>query len=754
MNIGPSTSLPRGKFEKGGNAETKGKIFQINLITFCLLKAFEKLKNWRLSPENQLAGKFDDVVLECSEGAVLIQTKYKKNKKVTFEELLATNSKDNNFSLAKYFLSYQKDKSNFRVKNAIICTNASIVVDGDNQKFLNRQIATSESILYCPGHVCWFYTFNETIVPVLKKRIKETKNIDEGIATDDNIRDFLEHFQFYYDYPCGTDLRSATELLLSYVRLSKNVFNKTTLQDIHFKVKEWFERPRGPCEYLTEDGVKAMFSENNALTVPQPDTFQKTGDAGMKSTTFHIQIITLCFLNALGKFKDWKLSFKNRRMGKFDDIVLERPDEVLSIQTKYKEGKISYSELLSTSSKNNFSLVKYFLQYREIKAEYRVANVIICSNAAIRADNDTQKYLKRQKATRGSLLYLQGPDSFFYTFDETFIPILKERLENHLETVKEEEIRDFLEHLRLYCDYPMDLKNNMEEESLRGFRRYGNIFHNVTLQDIIFKVGEWFEHPQGECEYLTESLAKTMMSEIRSRKYSEELDQYKVLFDSNKVAFDDTKTIFYLATGKEYLLHVVKIFRALQHNGIKALYVDPNEDLDVKMQVIEAFDRPCHEILVITRPELPPFDVIMEVYAKIRGTLEKYAYKKILLVAKYDDKLIPRLGIENISQTIKGWVTFDDFLSETQTNLLKKQIVFNENITSLEDTKMGNCLVQIPSILDKIVRDERVIVKLCVRTLKIKGIEQKIILLNINDSEWKTIPVDPTRESRVLEIEK
>ncbi|XP_018578335.1 uncharacterized protein LOC108916539 [Anoplophora glabripennis] len=99
------------RYEKGGDVGSKGVGFQIGLLTVSLLNALQRIRNWRLSTENKRAGKFDDVVLEWPEGSVLLQAKHKKKRKITLEELLSTNSRNDDFSLPKYFLSYQEIKN-------------------------------------------------------------------------------------------------------------------------------------------------------------------------------------------------------------------------------------------------------------------------------------------------------------------------------------------------------------------------------------------------------------------------------------------------------------------------------------------------------------------------------------------------------------------------------------------------------------------------------------------------------------------
>ncbi|XP_023311282.1 uncharacterized protein LOC108909227 [Anoplophora glabripennis] len=198
--------MDRARYEKGGDAGSKGVGFQVDLLTMFLLNALQRISNWRLSTENKRARKFDDVVLEWPEGAILLQAKHKTKKKITMEELLSTNSKNDDFSLPKYFLSYQEIKNEFKVKNVVICTNAS--VHDRVLEFLDSRRISSESMLYCEDDDYSFYTFNMEILPRLKENVEiyleknyRNRNIDQTVINEENLKDFLKCLQVYVDYP-------------------------------------------------------------------------------------------------------------------------------------------------------------------------------------------------------------------------------------------------------------------------------------------------------------------------------------------------------------------------------------------------------------------------------------------------------------------------------------------------------------------------------------------------------------------------
>ncbi|XP_018569299.1 uncharacterized protein LOC108909444 [Anoplophora glabripennis] len=255
------------RYKKGGSAGSEGVEFQVNLLMVLLLNSLRNLKDWKLSTENKEAGKLDDAVLELPESAFLIQAKHKgnANARITFDDLLSTNSKKDDFSLPKYFLSYQEVKNGFKGKNTIIiCTNAGI--DKTALEFLaNRRICT-ESVLYCADENYSFHTFNLNILSSLKEKVGiyleknwQNKNIDRTVITDENLKDFLERLQFYFNYPLGSNTEKDTGKLVSLLKCSGNFCDQISTSEIYAKLMKWFQQKDGI--YLTETTANAMLFE-------------------------------------------------------------------------------------------------------------------------------------------------------------------------------------------------------------------------------------------------------------------------------------------------------------------------------------------------------------------------------------------------------------------------------------------------------------------------------------------------------------
>ncbi|OAD52452.1 hypothetical protein WN48_01348 [Eufriesea mexicana] len=118
--------------QKIGNNPIHGNIYQLNLLMLFLYRSVSLRYSFQLGTEISEADKFDDLVFEYIENGKtvyrLLQAKHKLNesKKITTRDLFAEHNGD--YSLVKYFMSYQKSKNNELFKNGFIkdvtiCTN-------------------------------------------------------------------------------------------------------------------------------------------------------------------------------------------------------------------------------------------------------------------------------------------------------------------------------------------------------------------------------------------------------------------------------------------------------------------------------------------------------------------------------------------------------------------------------------------------------------------------------------------------------
>ncbi|KAJ8957984.1 hypothetical protein NQ318_001985 [Aromia moschata] len=257
------------KYNKlSGSAGIKGGLYQVNLLTIVLLNGLNANFNWQLSTENSHSGKFDDLVFQVlpHKCAFLLQAKHKKNKKdkITYENLLSTNSKKDDFSLPKYFFSYHQIKNKFKVKELYICTNVDIQLDKMEEFVESKEGLARDSMLYYDEVDCDCYTFKSAILPksklksYLEKNLQD-KNINPDIITEENVQDFLDRFRFIANYPKRGDLDAVIEKLIVRTDFPFDMKSKDSPKYVIKKMIEWFEDEKGV--YHTKATARALFSE-------------------------------------------------------------------------------------------------------------------------------------------------------------------------------------------------------------------------------------------------------------------------------------------------------------------------------------------------------------------------------------------------------------------------------------------------------------------------------------------------------------
>lgn len=454
--------------------------------------------------------------------------------------------------------------------------------------------------------------------------------------------------------------------------------------------------------------------------------YRKSGSAGSRGVEFQISLLTVFLLNALQKLTNWRLSTENKQAGKFDDIVLELSDKsVILLQAKFKENrKITFDQFLSVNPKNdNFSLPKYFFSYLEVKNKFQIKVVIICTNTHV--DKKSMKFLHRQRVCTESLLHYEDGSCSLFTFRDEIFPYLKQSIEAYYENnlqgkdideavITDENINDFLSNLQFFPNYPPG--NNfgkIVDKLLFNLKYSNNLWDKASFQDVYNKMQDWFKQPYGE--YLTEARAKSIFCELRSDKYCEILEYYNVFFEHYDLSFTEPKRLFYITTDDGYLLHLIKVYRILQNNKTKVLYVNPNDSIDVQKQIIDAFRLPSYTFLIMVWSNFAGNPLEDEICDKLKTILEKYKYKKIILISKNTDNLTQQLGLaHNSCNVIKGSVKFDDLSKDTRERLLKrKNIIFQGYEVTLNELiskeMVEGCEKHICSnMLEKLVRNEKV----------------------------------------------
>ncbi|XP_018569142.1 uncharacterized protein LOC108909316 [Anoplophora glabripennis] len=457
--------------------------------------------------------------------------------------------------------------------------------------------------------------------------------------------------------------------------------------------------------------------------------YKKSGSAGSEGVQFQVGLLTIFFLNAIQKLRNWQLSTENKAAGKFDDVVLEWPEGATLLQAKHKQNKskkITFEELISTNSKNDdFSLPKYFLSYKEIKKTFKLKEVIICTNATV--DGNTIKFLKAQKVSPESMLHYENSDCKLYTFSDEILPYLKENIKIYYKKnfqnkdiegldITNENIKDFLGHLQFYSNYPPG--NNVGkimEQLLSHMNLLKNSYDAISPLEIYTKILDWFQQKDGI--YLTDLYATAIFSEIWRDKHWQRLEKYNVFFHCNNLNLQNSRRMLHVIADGMCLLQEIKIFRTLQNNKTKILLISPDDGTENQKQVIDAFSLPQYTTLVIISPKFTEESVIKEVSCKLKKILDKYEYKNVVLIANCNNKASHLIGLHNNHYDVKNEsITFEDLSVGTQASLLKKEnIIFQGRGISLEEILATPAIEDYSKflnyeILEKLVRDEKIYV--------------------------------------------
>lgn len=251
------------KYKKGGSAGILGGFYQIDVITMILLNATKKCKAWTISTENADAGKFDDLILESTDGDTLLQAKHKedKSKVIGYDALMSTTSSD--FSLPKYFVSFQEIKTKFKIQNLVICTNANLQTDKKMKDLLEPHTASEDSVLHFKGAPNKFYTFTEAIITDLRKNIEKyhaqnIPNIKMRIA-DEDIREYLAHMRFFPNFMNKESFDNIISELVPNLSLAQGLDSKNTFNHVHTVISDWFKSTTG--RYLSKVQAKALLCD-------------------------------------------------------------------------------------------------------------------------------------------------------------------------------------------------------------------------------------------------------------------------------------------------------------------------------------------------------------------------------------------------------------------------------------------------------------------------------------------------------------
>ncbi|KAJ8909961.1 hypothetical protein NQ315_014912 [Exocentrus adspersus] len=442
----------------------------------------------------------------------------------------------------------------------------------------------------------------------------------------------------------------------------------------------------------------------------QKKEHKKKGSAGFQGGEYQIGLLTMVLLNAVRKMKIWALSTENDEAGKFDDLVFESPEGDVLVQAKHKEGKnkiIKYEALMTTSTNGDFSLPKYYVSFQELKRKFNLRNVVICTNAGLQTDKKMDGLLVSRIANEDSLLRFEDKEvSFktggcFYVFNvngdsknvKNFLSDFKEKIKlfhkenipNTEPCIADDDIKEFLGKLQFFVHY-------LDKASIDTF--VDNLIASITLAanldtretfDAINKyIQNWFTAIQGV--YISHLDAKSIFFNIRTNKYCETLQLYDVSFQNNTLNRLKGR-ILHVVTGHP-ILNIVKLYQALQKENAKTLFLSSEDDVTILQEGICVFSIPRYSFLVVTHPIKAKEQTMDKMYGKIKKILDDFKYKKLVLVAGEQDKMVERVITSNLSgyEEVKKEVGFGDLTEDTRDDMKRRRsILFQGYVVSLEE---------------------------------------------------------------------
>ncbi|XP_018572589.1 uncharacterized protein LOC108911976 [Anoplophora glabripennis] len=437
--------------------------------------------------------------------------------------------------------------------------------------------------------------------------------------------------------------------------------------------------------------------EKEDRVIPTRKCYSKlSGSAGIKGSLYQIDLLTIYLLKASKLNDSFWLSTENKCAGKFDDVVLETPPEggnamkAFLLQAKHRQKKcVTYDDLYQTNSdKDDFSLPMYYLSYQKIKSTFDVQKMILCTNTELRvAKGCSAREIKKGSLGDNDLLYFKDMNHQCYTFDETVVPFLiekvKEYKENNLKNQSFHEnvfdydqVEEFLSKFQLVTGYPTEGDLDVViEEMLHGEQHCNKYETKDCAKFVNNKMMEWFEGKQGR--YLTRDTLKIFLSEFRSTKFCEKLRNFHMHVDGDSLSYSRTKRLLHIESRRGYVLNMIKAYCALYTTKRKCLFLSPNEYFATQIEMVQAFERSGYDTLVacFKASDAVSTEAMSD---KITNVLKKYAWKRVILITGKSDRLAEVLRKKNGDnyEEVYENISFNDLSMESQNRLLMRVIQF------------------------------------------------------------------------------
>lgn len=387
----------RKNYKKGGSAGVQGGLYQINVITMILLNSLKKCKVWLMSTENENAGKFDDLILESPDGDILLQAKHKEGKRkiIGYDALLSFTSGD--FSLPKYFVSFQEIRTKFNIRHLVICTNAELQSDKKMQGLLEAHTVSEDSVLHFEGAPNKFYTFNEDIVDDLRENIKKyqvhNKLGIELYVADEEIKEYLGHLRFFVNFMIEESVDNVIDAIVPSLGLAKNLDSKDTFRHIHAAILDWFKSTNG--RYLSRLEAKALLC--NIRNDKFCDTL-KDYDISFRTDLFSFSFKKILHIVPhrkviLSVVKMYQVLQKNEKV----EALFLNPDDSIAIQKQviqvFSIPRYTFLVAVSPVWTNQELIHRMFENIWKILGKSKYKKLILIAEA----ENDLARYIKSSK---------------------------------------------------------------------------------------------------------------------------------------------------------------------------------------------------------------------------------------------------------------------------------------------------------------------------------------------------------------------
>lgn len=381
---------------KKGSPPIGGIDYEIKLQTLFALAGFQhfQLKQWKLSNENEAAGKFDDLVFEIESENILLQSKHKAKDKLQENQFLSSNPKNDDFSLPKYILSFKTLKG-FNIKYMIICTNSDMKIPLLKQKTLEDY-----DLIHKIFENCQVYTISDDYFKKIEEKISEYQN---NLKSDNKWKNLQverrEIEDFFSKCLC---VRAKDGHIENAIRNKLTMIQKRTKYQVSSykyvldQLQEWYKTKSNKASYMTNQYIKSiLYGEENKRYIESlldekniyKDHYYLTS-SGLYNIIFEKRPILYLKKILQGLWMSYKKDGKPKDMF-FNEVLLLNTNSVMyeEILDCFNVSKLKFLVILITNGSQKFShTVKTF---EEIVTKKKIDKKIIILSSRVYFNDKT-----------------------------------------------------------------------------------------------------------------------------------------------------------------------------------------------------------------------------------------------------------------------------------------------------------------------------------------------------------------------------